>query len=100
VKKHNLKSGAGAGFSSQNTSMETSHLTQSEPRRESNRTPRRALGVLVNNGMGQNNGLGTKTNEMASNAGLGSSSKISWPSQAGKNLNQADNSIDSGARIP
>jgi len=81
LKAHKLKSSQGAGFSSQNTATEASY-SQNEPRRESNnRTPRRTLGVLVNNNMGAN------PNEVASSSGgLPPPSKISWPSQAGKNV--------------
>jgi hypothetical protein len=80
LKQHKLKATGGAGFSSQNTAAEASYSQNEQPRRESNRTPRRTLGVLVNNNIGAN------TNEPSSATGVGASSKISWPSQAGQNM--------------
>ena len=46
-----------------------------------------------------NNNIGGNTTEASSTAGVGAAGKISWPSQAGKNVKQPDNTIEPGARM-
>jgi len=66
----------GAGFSSSSTADNSGY----EPTSGQRRTPRRTLGVLLN----ENNGVKAQES-MGSSSGMGTSA-ISWPSQTGNNL--------------